>query len=378
MLKKQPMVLGLFAALLLCGCVAVMRAPDSSPDTPSYSPPESGVSIRVLVLKGQRTVEIEGAKGPYPETRITAPRGGGLARVNGELKRLPLSFTPAREFIRVNGRPYRGTIEVFAGERALMVVDELDIEAYVAGLINYEISAKWPLHVVKAQAVIARTYALYQKKGAGLNPYHVEGSVLGQVYRGVNAEDAVAGSAVNETRGQVLTYNGDLALTVYHSNAGGRTDASIDVWSGDYSYLRSVQSPYDDASPGFSWEFTLSAATLKELLLGAGYDIGEPRSVRIRGFTPGGRARKVEIRDRRKRSVLLGANVFRKTIGYGAIKSTKFKVEKTGDLFRFEGRGSGHGVGLSQWGAKGMAENGYTYQEILRHYYPGTKLETAH
>jgi stage II sporulation protein D len=213
---------------------------------------------------------------------------------------------------------------------------------------------------------------------AGPRSYHVEGSILGQVYRGVNAEDALALNAVNETRGQVLTYDGELALTVYHSNAGGRTDASVDVWSGDYPYLSSVQSPYDDVSPGYSWEFILPAASLKELLTGAGYDIGEPVDIVIKGVTPGGRARQVEIRDAPGRSVLLGANEFRKIVGYEAFKSNIFKVNKGLEIFVFEGRGSGHGVGLSQWGAKGMADNGNTYLEILRHYYPGTELETAY
>jgi stage II sporulation protein D len=188
----------------------------------------------------------------------------------------------------------------------------------------------------------------------------------------------VALKAVNDTRGQVLTYRSKLALTVYHSNAGGRTDASADVWSGDYRYLRSVKSPYDAVSPDYSWSFTMPAAVLENLLVVGGYDVGSPVSVRVKARTPGGRARKVRIRGSGGRAVELEAEKFRKIIGYSALRSTKFKVKRRGSLFLFNGKGSGHGVGLSQWGAKGMAENGYSYRQILKHYYPGTKLKKVY
>jgi stage II sporulation protein D len=342
------------------------------------APKSSGVILRVLVLKGQQSVSIEGARGARGVVEVE--RAGGVlgATVNGERKRLPVSFSPEDEVIRVNGRPYRGRIEIFADGQGLKVVDELDIESYLAGLINYEISTKWPPAAVKTQAVIARTYALYQKRQRKGKEYHIEGSTLGQVYRGINAEDRAALKAVNDTRGQVLTYRSKLALTVYHSNAGGRTDASADVWSGDYRYLSSVRSPYDAVSPDYSWSFTMPAAVLGNLLVVGGYDVGSPVSVRIKARTPGGRARKVRIRGSSGRTVELEAEVFRKIIGYSALRSTKFKVKRRGPLFLFNGKGSGHGVGLSQWGAKGMADNGYSYRQILKHYYPGTKLKRVY
>jgi stage II sporulation protein D len=323
-------------------------------------------------------VDIEGARGERSPVNITPARGSSSVLINGVPAKLPVSFTPEGEIIRVNGRPYRGRIELLAGSGGLRVVDELDIETYLAGLINYEISARWPADAVKTQAVIARTYALYQKRKSKGGQYHIEGSTLGQVYKGINAEDRAALKAVNDTRGQVLTYRGKLALTVYHSNAGGRTDASADVWSGDYSYLRSVRSPYDVVSPDYSWNFTMPAEVLGGLLVRGGYDIGSPVSVKIKARTPGGRARQVRIRSKDGRVILLEAEKFRKIIGYSALRSTKFKVGRRGDLFVFKGKGSGHGVGLSQWGAKGMAENGYSYRQILKHYYPGTKLKKVY
>ena len=341
------------------------------------APKGSGVILRVLVLKNQDQLYIEGAFGESPSVKVTLAPGGDVL-VDDQRARLPLSFTPEGELIRINGRSYRGRVEVFADRGGLKVVDELDLETYLAGLINYEISAKWHSDAVKTQAVIARTYALYQKRKSKGERYHIEGSTLGQVYKGVNAEDAASLKAVNDTRGQVLTYRGALALTVYHSNAGGRTDASSDVWSGDYRYLRSVRSPYDVVSPDYSWNFTMPASVLGGLLIRGGYDIGEPTSIKIKAHTPGGRARQVRVRGAGGRAIELEAEKFRKIIGYSALRSTKFKVRRRGDIFVFNGKGSGHGVGLSQWGAKGMAENGYSYRQILKHYYPGTKLKRVY
>ncbi len=341
------------------------------------APKGSGVTLRVLVLQKQKRLYIEGAFGEKPSIKITPADDDGVL-VDGEWARLPLSFTPEGELIRINGRPYRGRIEVFPDRGALKVVDELDLETYLAGLINYEISAKWPSDAVKTQAVIARTYALYQKRKSKGGDYHIEGSTLGQVYKGVNTEDMASLKAVNDTRGQVLIYRGALALTVYHSNAGGRTDASADVWSGEYSYLRSVRSPYDAVSPDYSWNFTMPGPVLGGLLVRGGYNIGSPTSIKVKARTPGGRARQVRVRDSGGRVIELEAEKFRKIIGYSSLRSTKFKVRRRGDLFEFNGKGSGHGVGLSQWGAKGMAENGYSYRQILRHYYPGTKLKRVY
>jgi len=257
------------------------------------------------------------------------------------------------------------------------------METYLVGIINHEISSRWPQDAVKAQAVVSRTYAMYQIKEAQRrndpdSPYDIEGSVLGQVYKGTGAEDAPALEAVQATAGEVITHNGELALTVFHSNAGGRTEASRDVWRRDYQYLTSVASPYDADSPGYAWEFAAPAVELGRLLSAAGYAMGEPASIRIKEQTRSGRVKRLDIKDASGRSVELSGEELRKAVGYSAVRSTIFKVERSGKVFLFKGVGSGHGVGLSQWGAKGMAEKGYSYREILRHYYPGTSIERAY
>jgi len=328
----------------------------------------NGRPIKVLVLNNAGSLTIAGK---HDTLRIE--RDGSGIRVNGSWTSLPAVYRPSDEFINLNGRPYRGTLTVEEGRGGLMVVNELPLEAYIAGIINNEVSSKWPRQAVMAQAVIARTYALYTKKRA-TGAYDIEGTVMGQVYTGTRAEDAAATEAVSATEGQILVYDGKPALTVYHSNAGGMTEDSDAVWSSAYPYLRSVASPYDSSAPRYAWEYVISTDELKAALERAGHRLGEPVSVEAQSVTASGRAQSVVIRDNRGGAVAMTGEALRKTLGYGNIKSTIFKAERTASGFVFTGRGNGHGVGLSQWGAKGMADAGYTYQEILRHYYPGAEL----
>jgi stage II sporulation protein D len=376
MIKAKFRLLAVIMAVCISGCA--VAAPGSA---------RSGGKIRVLVLRDLSAITIKGARGfESAELKRMAP---GMLVINGSVKAEPVRFSPEDELLYVDNRPYRGSIDVYSSRGGLMVVNELFLETYLVGIINHEISSKWPGDAVKAQAVISRTYALYQisKAKARMDPdqpYDIEGTVLGQVYKGTGAEDALAGKAVRSTAGEVLTYDGELALTVFHSNAGGRTEASVDVWAGGgrgaggHPYLTSVKSPFDAASPGFAWEFNLPAEELGGLMSKAGFHVGEPVSVKITSRTRAGRVRRLVVKDASGTKASLTGEELRKIVGYGVVKSAIFKVRKKGGLFIFKGKGSGHGVGLSQWGAKGMAENGYSYRKILRHYYPGTRLKKAY
>lgn len=347
------------SAVILAGCAGT-----------SVKDAGRGEPIKVLVLNGAKELSISGRN----ETlRIEMDVNGGIM-VNGRQAVLPAVYRPSGEFINLNGRPYRGVLTVEAGKGSLMVVNELPLEAYIAGIINNEISSKWPKGAVMAQAVVARTYAVYQKKRRASGAYHIEGTTMGQVYSGASAEDADAISAVSATEGEILAYDGEPALTVYHSNAGGMTEDSASVWSSAFPYLTSVESPYDEAAPRYAWEYTVTTAVFKAALNKAGHRIDEPVSVVPSSLSPSGRAKTVIIKDAQGSAVVMSGEDLRKTLGYGNIKSTIFKAELGADTFIFTGRGNGHGVGLSQWGAKGMADAGYSYKEILRHYYPGAKL----
>jgi stage II sporulation protein D len=359
-IKDRPWRLIILFVFLVSGCLRTVPGQAGG-----------GERIRVLIMKGVPSLEL---KGTDRGSLIIRYSGAGTIRVNGKQRALPLRLFPDGGHIFVEGRPYRGTIEIADGKQGLLVINEVPIEAYLAGIINNEISSKWPEDVIKTQAVIARTYALFNRNKRAGAPWHVESSVMGQVYSGAAAEDMAAVSAVRATAGEVLMYADEPALTVYHSNAGGMTEASRAVWSRDYPYLVSVESPFDSGAPRYQWDYTASAAELGERLRGSGRSIGDPKELEVVETTPAGRVKALAVRDAQGREIRVTGEELRSILGYSVLRSAMFGVERGAEMFIFRGRGSGHGVGLSQWGAKGMAEKGYSYRQILLHFYPGTEL----
>lgn len=359
-LKERPWRLIILFVFLVSGCFKTV------PGQAGH-----GERIRVLIMKGVPSLEV---KGTDRGSLIIRDAGAGLAKVNGKERRLPLKLLPDNGQIYVNGRPYRGTIEIADGKEGLLVINEVPMENYLAGIINHEISSKWPEDVIKTQAVIARTYALFNRNKRAKNPWHVDSSVMGQVYGGSSSEDQAAVAAVRATAGEVLMYADEPALTVYHSNAGGMTDSARNVWSRDYPYLVPVESPFDAGAPRYQWDHTASAADLGEGLRRSGKRIGDPVGLEVIDKTDAGRVKVLAVRDNNGQEIRLSGEELRSILGYSVLRSAIFEVERGGEMFLFKGRGSGHGVGLSQWGAKGMAENGYSYRQILEHFYPGTEL----
>lgn len=351
----------------------------------------SGENIKIAILKNMTGLTIEGAtaaendgrslsfqpsqEGASSTPAIVALEESGALTVNGSsITGSKIAFLSDSGVLSVNGRTYRGKIEVIKEQKGLLVVNELPLEFYVAGLINQEISSKWPIEVVKTQAVIARTYAMYQKKKRAAGDYHVEATVADQVYAGNMTEDERSLYAVKETIGEVLIYNGEVALTVYHSNSGGMTEDAKNIWGKDYPYLRQVKSLFDKDSSDFSWILNMSPQSIEAALKDAGYSIADIQNIIPIYTTNSGRVIKVMMHYAGGNLEMSGEDL-RKAIGYDKLKSTMFTVEMINGSFVFNGKGHGHGVGLSQWGAKGMAEKGYTYTEILEHFYPGTRIE---
>lgn len=351
---------------------------------------KNGEKIKVAVLKGAKDLKIQGAisaeaagydlsvqpdkdmsRTPFI---LTLEGSGDLTVNNNKIASPSITFSSESGILYLNSRPFRGKIEVLKDQKGLLVVNELPLEFYVAGLINHEISSKWPIEAVKAQAVIARTYALYQKKKRMTGAYHLESTVADQVYSGNVAEDDRSFYAVKETMGEVLTYNGEIALTAYHSNSGGMTEDSKNIWGKDYPYLRQVKSPFDKDAPNFSWTLNISPRSVEAALNSAGYSATDVQEITSLHRTNSGRVTKLKVRHD-KGDIEISGEDLRKALGYDKLKSAMFTLEVIDGLFVFSGKGSGHGVGLSQWGAKGMAEKGYGYADILGHFYPGTRIE---
>lgn len=363
MLRRRRWLI-IVAIIFFTGCVKVV------PGLAGY-----GDKIKVLISRGAIAVDIRGVEDGDVEVRKSP---GTRVRVNGRERSLPIKFYPRKDFIYVNNRPYRGTIEILESKEGLLVVDEVYIESYLVGIINNEISTKWHRDALRTQAVISRTYAVYQKRKHKGEPFHIESTVMGQVYNGINTEDTVALRAVRDTAGEILTYNSEPALSVFHSNAGGMTDSSKDVWQHDHPYLQSVGSSYDSAAPHYTWDYDIEASRLIDILNDEGENLTQITDIKLYEVTASGRVKSLIITGSPNIRLKITGEYMRKLIGYGALKSALFEVSKSGDKFIFSGRGAGHGVGLSQWGAKGMAEKGHSYKKILSHYYPGTKIEKAY
>lgn len=346
-------------------------------------------TIRVALTENARAVELRGADIAVTETgacegcpprawrsdvvRVTV-NGTGLD-VDGR-RVSALRLTSDRP-IRLNGREYAGRLDVLRnGDGALVVVNDLPMEEYLVGVIRAESSERWPAEALRAQAIASRTYAAYHRSLNAARPYHIVGSTTHQQFAGRVAPTSPIWSAVQDTAGQVLRWEGELFAAFYHSNSGGFTEDPRTVFAArNMPALRPVVCPLATGSPHFYWALDLRLDDVSDLLRRGNAGVGTVRSIEVTERTSTLRATVVTVRGTTGTQRLRG-NDFRRLLGYDAVKSTLFAVAVDGEVARFSGRGYGHGVGMCQWGAKGMAEQGASAWEILSFYYPGATLST--
>jgi stage II sporulation protein D len=278
--------------------------------------------------------------------------------------------------IRLNGREYPGALEILKNGDGLLVVNEVPLEEYVVGSVRAEAADTWPMEMLRAQAVVTRTYTLYHRQLNAAKPYHLVASTAHQQYLGRVPPHSPAWAAVRETAGQVLLLEGALFPAFYHSDSGGHTEDPRAVFLSDnLPPLRAVRHDYGVGSPHASWGLDLSLAALAERLRRGGVGVGEIVGLEVTDRSQSLRVAEIAVRGT-EGTVRLRGNEFRRLVGYDTLKSTLFAVAVDREYARFAGRGWGHGVGLCQWGAKGMAEQGATAEEIIAFFYPGTTLAT--
>lgn len=348
-------------------------------------------------------------------------------------------------------RHYRGIIEIFTINNKITPVNIVDREKYLYSVVPSEMPKSWELEALKAQSVAARTYSYSKKSEHIVLKYDVVDTVYSQVYLGALKEDSNTKIAVDETKNQVLEYNGELISAVFHSSSGGLTVNSEDVWGEKVPYLRGVIDSYDKT--GKIWELEYSVKDLEDILADKYINIGNIVDVRVSKRTTLGRpvevtfygnlgshtVEKDKIRsffsskstkslystnfeilrnndlkfnevnkgitevidvyiDKKKTYKAVFSNLF--TLGeentynlaesekvfvmggngfvkeYGESLVTQSEIVNIGDGVLISGKGYGHGVGLSQHGANGMAKEGFKYDEILKHYYQGVNIKT--
>jgi stage II sporulation protein D len=391
--------------------------------------------------------------------------GQSRIKAGGHTLSLPVSVS-ALQGLGWNETRYRGTLGVIAAGSAFTVVNTLPVEDYLRGVLKIEMNDTWPMEALKAQAILARTYAARNRGRFAKSGYDLDDTTNSQAYRGVNAETARTDMAVSDTRGQVLTWNGSLANIYFHSDSGGATADMGDVWGGTAPYLKPQREKFSYTSPYSSWQLVLTPAQVASVLRKLGKDVGSVSSVEVGTVDPHGRAVMLRIRGSGG-TAAVRSHEFRTAVGPNALRSTVFTVggsaagganiagvsanapekkaqtaaaaggdtfitllrsdvfstdelmdllknpqkreeyikvgldrlekgltktkkedapdTKRGSVppdnnppsasgFVFTGRGWGHGVGLSQWGAKTMADNGANCESILAHYFRGTKV----
>ena len=334
--------------------------------------------------------------------------------------------TSNSSYMYIEGKPYRGNLEftIFKSNE-LSVLNNLILEYYVYGVVALEIGSNSPMESLKAQAVVARTYALCQNKHQEYG-FDVCATTCCQVYGGYNAENYRTNQATNETYGQVVTYAGKVVTPYYFSSSGGYTENSENVWVTSVPYLKAVVDAYDINR---IWSYSYTTAQMTDYMYKLGYRIGNVLKVTIDSSSHTGRVLSMTVNGSTGSVTFLKSNVRNafpdflpsqmfvlggqstvkianasgaattqaldyasirgiyntslitsKSIGVktnSGIVTVSLVTDDSNDKITVSGRGSGHGVGMAQWGAINMADAGYTYDQIIRYFYTGVKLESV-
>jgi stage II sporulation protein D len=381
----------LLLALVLSGCA------------PRYLSQKQGPAVTLIrialshalsqaVIRGEDTVYIsdsghQAAIAPGQSWELLPSSGGMMINTShGQ------AFGPVIGFARIyskapfylNDREFWEPAEVRqASDTGLLLVMETELEKYLLGVVSAEMGpGRTELEALKAQAVASRSYA-FTKIGADPRAgYDIEAGVQHQAFNGSREVPPLIKKAVEETRGQVLTCDGKVIAANFHSTCGGRTALPSEVWQAldeKFPFLRSVKDDYCKISPRFSWQDTITSGEMLEKLFAGGLS---------------SRIQKGEILERSSSGRVLALKIsagcgdtvlYKDKIRFGLsaipVLSTKFELKTQRDeegsvsFIVLDGHGYGHGVGLCQWGAIGMARDGKSYKKILRHFYQGISID---
>jgi len=309
-------------------------------------------------------------------TAATYSTGILIGEVNADTNKIFIKPT-APEAITINGRRFRGNIQLIKKDNArLAVVNYIELEDYIKGILYHEVSHHWPQEALKAQAIACRTFALYQIQENTSRDYDVTSDIYSQVYGGRTSERYRTTKAVDETKSEVLTYADKIFPAYYHATCAGHTENAFLLWNIDIAPLKGVPCVYCKESPHFNWHLVLSKEEVRDALIKSGYNgFKEIKNIIILAEDVSGRVREVKVITDKKEIKISGKD-FRNSLGPNVINSLNFKVDVVDDDVVFIGFGWGHGVGMCQWGAYFMAKDGYKYQDILKYYYPGADVKT--
>jgi stage II sporulation protein D len=345
------------------------------------APAQASVILRVAIERGVKQVNVGASTtaivkdstgrtlGQLPAMNAFAAQAvsGGVALDRWQSGLFWIEPT-GKGFVYIGDRWFRGRILVIPTENGLTAVNWVDLEEYLYSVVGGEMSSNWPPEALKAQAIAARTYALYEREKKRNNPIFDLGDSPDrwQIYKGVSSESKATYDAVDATKSQILTYNNKIILSVFHACSGGHTENVEDVWTSKEPYLRAVPD-FDQDIKECNWQTTFSPSEISARISG----VGKIKEIIPENFSPYRSVKTLKIVGDRGTRVLRGEEV-RTAL---RLRSTRFSVSKSPDGgFVLQGLGFGHGVGMSQWGAYNLAKKGANHLQILGYYFKGVSL----
>lgn len=308
-------------------------------------------------------------------TAETQGQGHLVLHLNGSalgVFKTDLQLTHPNESMTINGSAFRGDLRLVpAAEGRFHVVNEVLLEDYLKSVVPSESPASWPQQSLQAQALAARTYAVAnwgKNKGAG---FDMNDDTSDQVYKGMSTEHPATLEAVEATRGQIITHGNKPITALFFSTSGGHTDSSKEVWGVELPYIQPVPD-FDQAASRYRWNLSRSQQELQVALQALGHNVGTIRRIEGVDYTAHGRIKSLKITGSHG-AITVDGNRFRFA---AKLYSTKFEITAQGNGFKFDGGGWGHALGMSQWGARQMAKDGYNAAEIVKHYYTGVAIQS--
>ncbi len=334
--------------------------------------------FRILALQTADVLR-EGSHLPRVEVRASPD---GILLGEERLASSGLRVEPSRDAtISLNGHRLRGALEIVRQKDAsptggyhLLVVNHVALEDYLQGVLSKEAPYYWPSEALRAIAIAARTYALFQRLSKTAVEYDVTSDVLSQVYGGKTGEKWRTNRVVKDTAGLILTYQGKVFPAFYHSTCGGMTEDATVMGPFDLAPLKGGRlCDFCRESPFYRWQRTVTAADLAwAVKQQRGSSIWPVTDLEIASHTSTGRIAQVRIRG--ATTLVLSGYELRQLLGFATIRSTALTIGRESEAFVLRGRGWGHGVGLCQWGTAHLARRGLRAHEILSFYYPQADL----
>lgn len=337
-----------------------VRYQSSAPDFQSVAiPQQRHFEVRVLKKDGKSFWGLKSPSSPV-EKLLTDPE----VLIRGEQLRIAGRSVPGQILLQ---KTPRGEIDV---------IGLLPLDDYVVGVLASEMPLSWPLETLKAQAIAARSYALAVVEERKKQRFHLESNVMDQVFRHIVEGEKnhplvqKAVQAVTETKGMKLYMpkSPQVLKAFFHSDCGGRTATAKSVWNSSIN-AGVTEDPSCPTSPTAKWSLNISRAEMASRLKLPGFS-----SISLIRDTLQGRIQAVKVALLDSTEKIFPANEFRRLLGFQELKSALFEVKEEGEGLAFEGKGFGHGVGLCQWGSRHLGTKGYTFKQILKHYYPLAEL----